>query len=161
MRRETGIRSDNLVSRSLRITGSTRMVVAAVSGAVALNGTIAMQSLGAAGQAVVVAVVFASVAVGALAISNDVFARSSQAVASLKSIGASRRSMSAAVAASVVVYGALGSAAGALAGGALGAGLAGGGFDGGLLVEASAVVASSCAAIAAGVYAGGRAAWRS
>lgn len=161
MKREIGIRSDNLVSRSLRITGSTRMIVAAVSGAVALNGTIAMQSVGTAGQLVVVAVIFASMAVGALAISNDVFTRSSQAVASLKSIGASKRSISMAVVTSVVIYGAAGSALGAVVGGALGAGLVGGAFGGGLLVEVFAVVASSCAAIAAGVYAGSRAAWRS
>lgn len=161
MKREVEIRSDNMVSRSLKITGSTRTIVAAVAGAVALNGSIAMQSLSTLGQLVVVAAVFVSLGAGSLAISKDVFTRSSQTVANLRSIGASSGSITAAVVSSVVVYGIAGAALGALVGGALGAGLAGSAFDSALLIQALAVVASSAAAIAAGVYAGGRAAWRS
>lgn len=162
MKSEVGFLGGGMVARSLKVTSSTHIVVTAVSAGVALNGMVAIQALGMTAQIVLIAVVFASLAAGSWAISMDVFTRSSQAVASLRSIGASRGTISTAVISSVLVYGAGGSALGAAIGAALGAALVNPGAAlASVITEVVAVVVASSAGIAAGVYAGGRAAWRS
>ena len=149
------------MSKSLRITGSTRLMVSAFSAAVALNGMVAIRALGPVGQGVLFAVIFVSLSAGAAAVSVDIFNRSSQAVSNLRSIGASRWSISSAVVNSVLVYGAVASTVGAALGAALGSVLAGSGLGVLALFEVLAVAVASAAALAAGVYAGGRVTWRS
>ena len=161
MKPEAVLQRGGPVARSLRITGSTHALAAAFSAAIALNGMIAAAALGALGQAAVVAVVFASVAACSAAVSVDVLNRSAKAVADLRSIGASRGSISSALFGSMVAYGATGAALGGAAGAAIGGALLGGAFGAQAMLEVLAVVAASSCAVATGAYAGGRAAWRS
>ncbi|MDE1854162.1 MAG: hypothetical protein KGI38_10535 [Thaumarchaeota archaeon] len=159
---KTEFLAGSMVTRSLKITGPTRMIVAAVSAAVALDGMVAILALGPVGQAVLFAVLFASLAAGSWAVSVDVLKRSSQAVDNLRSIGASSGAISSAVAGSLIVYGAGGSALGAVVGAGLGLALLGSGTAvASALLEAFAVVVASSAAITVGVYGGGRAVWHS
>ncbi|MCL5672351.1 MAG: hypothetical protein JRN56_07425 [Nitrososphaerota archaeon] len=149
------------IARSLRITGSTHLMVATFSAAVALNGAAAAQALGVAGLVVAVAVVFASLAVCSAAISIDILRRSGKTVSDLRSIGATSSSISSAIFGSVLAYGALGSAVGAVVGAALGSVLAGPGLALSTVYGVVAVVVASSAALAIGTYTGGRATWRS
>lgn len=149
------------VARSLRITGSTHLMAGAVSGAVALNGMAAAQELGASGQIAVLVVVFASLAACSAAMAVDVLKRSSKTVGDLRSIGASRWSISSALFGSLFLYGAIGSALGAVAGAGLGTLLSGAGFGLGTVAELFAMIVASAGAFAAGSYAGGRATWPS
>ncbi|MDG7010874.1 MAG: hypothetical protein JRN57_02015 [Nitrososphaerota archaeon] len=149
------------VARSLRISGSTHVMAAAISAAVSLNGTIALQTLGVLGQAAVVAVVFLSVAACTAAISVDILGRSTKAVSDLRSIGASRWSISSALFGSMLVYGAAGSFLGGVVGATAGSALFGGALGAQTLAEVLAVLAASVGAVAAGAYAGGRITWRS
>ncbi|MDG6919958.1 MAG: hypothetical protein JRN59_00325 [Nitrososphaerota archaeon] len=149
------------VARSLKITGSTHLMVAAFSAAVALNGAAAAQALGAGGLAVATAVVFASLAACSAALSVDILRRSSKTVADLRSIGASSSSISSAIFTSVLAFGAAGSAVGAVAGALLGSLLAGPALSLSTLYGVLVVVVASSAALATGTYAGGRATWRS
>lgn len=149
-----------LVARSLKVTRSTYLQVAAVAAGVAANASVAMQLTGILGQVALSVFIFASLSVGTWAISTEIFTRASQTVSNLRSIGATGRSLSSAVLLPVLVYGVVGSGVGVGLGLALGVSLGGhGGF--GMLVEALFVVFSCAAATAVGVYAGGRAAWRS
>ena len=151
-----------MVARSLHISRSTHLVVASVAGGIAINAALAMQFLGLAGQAALLAVVFGSLAAGAWAISMDVYSRSGQVVSNLRSIGASRNSVSSAVVLSTLGYGAGGAAFGAMAGAALGAALGGAGALGGVFfVQLAAVIFAACAGLSAGVFFGARASWRS
>ena len=127
-----------------------------------MNAAIAMQFLGMWGQLVLLTIVFVSLAAGASALSVDVYSRSSQVVSNLRSIGASRTSVSSALAVSMLGSGAGGAAIGGVAGVLLGAALAGAGMVGGtLLVQLVAVVFAASAGIAVGTFSGGRASWRS
>lgn len=147
------------VAKSLKVTSYTYAAVASLTAALAANGMLAAGPLGAAGKALVVAVVFVSLAGVTTALSADVFSRSSQAVANLRSIGASQAKISGAVATSVVVFG----AGGALLGAAAGAGLAAlvsSSPVGTSLFDALAMVVASSAAVATGAFAGGRISWR-
>ena len=149
------------VARSLRITGSTHAIAAAFSAAISLNGIIAAQALGPIGKAAVVAVIFVSVAACAAAVSVDVLSRSAKAVSDLRSVGASRRSISSALFGALFAYGAAGSALGGLVGAVLGSALAGGAFGVQSIVLVVAAVAASAGAVAAGAFLGGRSTWRS
>ncbi len=149
------------VARSLRITGSTHLMVAMLSAAVALNGAAAAQALGFTGFVVATAVVFASLAACSAAISVDILRRSGKTVSDLRSIGATSSSISSAIFGSVLAYGALGSAVGGVAGGALGSALVGPGPALSAVYGVVTVVLASSAALAVGTYAGGRATWRS
>lgn len=137
------------------------MLVAAVATAVAANATVAVQFTGLGGEIVLLALIFGSLAIGTSAISADIYARSSQTVSNLRSIGASSRSISSAVLLPVLVFGIAGSALGAGVGAGLGLTLGGPGGPVTILTEVLAVILTSSAASAAGVFAGGRAAWRS
>ena len=162
MRPAATIRSGQIIARSLKVTGTTHMLVAAVSAAVALNSTVAMRFVGFDGQVLLLAVVFASLALGSLAVSLDVYSRSGQAVANLRSIGATSGNISGALAVAIVGYGVAGAAVGAVAGGALGFALGGGGaavFS--LLAGSVSVIAAAACATGAGYYAGARLTWRS
>ncbi len=161
MKASSLIQRGNPVARSLKITGSTHLMVATFSAAVALNGAAAAQALGVAGLAVVVAIVFASLAVCSAAISVDILRRSGKTVSDLRSIGASSSSISSAIFSSVLAYGAAGSAVGAVVGAVLGSVLAGPGFALSTAYGVIAVVVASSAALATGTFAGGRATWRS
>ncbi len=157
MSREFAVHASDLVARSLKISRATHMTVAAVVAAVALNATIAIQYLSALGQAALLVLIFFSVAGGLSAISADLYSRSGQAVSSLKSIGATGKSISYAVIMSVVGYGAAGAVFGVLVGAGFGAALGNGGVSAtALLVEGLGVIVAASAATAAGVYAGGR-----
>ena len=97
-----------------------------------------------------------------MAVSADVFTRSSQAVASLRSIGASTGSLSWAVLGVVLTWGVAGAVLGCGVGAALELGLAGTAGAGiALLSEVVEVVIASAAAMAAGVFVGASMAWRS
>lgn len=160
MKAEAMLQRGGPVARSLRITGSTHAMVVAFSAAISLNGMVAAQATGLLGEAAALAVIFASVAACSAAVSIDVLNRSSKTVADLRSIGASRWSISSALFGSMFAFGAVGSALGGLAGGAIGSAIAGTGFGTSALMEAVAVVAVSASAVAAGSYVGGRATWR-
>jgi hypothetical protein len=149
------------VARSLRITGSTHMMAGAISAAVALNGMAASSELGSMGQVVVLVVLFISLAACSAAISIDILNRSSKVVGDLRSIGASRWSVSSALFGSLLLYGAVGSTFGALVGAGLGAALSGSGLGLGTAVEVFAVLVASVGALAAGSFAGERATWPS
>lgn len=154
------MRSDQAIVRSLKITGTTRSLVAAIAGAIALNSTVAIGYVGVAGEAVMLFVVFASLGLGSFAMSTDIYSRSSQTVANLRSIGATSKSISWSLASAMITYGVAGAAAGGAAGGAFGwAAGAGGGIS--ILTDVVAVIVASAGGVAAGFYAGGRAAWRS
>lgn len=148
------------MAKSLKITSYTYAVVASLAAAVAANGMLAAAPLGAAGKAAVVAVVFVSLAGVTAALSADVLSRSSQAVANLRSIGASQGRISGAVASSVVVFGAGGALVGAAAGAVLAA-LVSSSPPGASLFDALALIIASSAAVATGAFAGGRLSWRS
>ena len=151
MSRGVSLQEGQLLARSLKVSRSTHLVVATVAAAVAANAAAAMQLTGVFGQAALLALIFTTLAVGTSAISSDIYARSSQTISNLRSIGASRRSLSNAVFFSVIGYGVAGSALGAGIGGALGLTL--GGQGGALSVEIAvvAVILASYAAAAAGV----------
>jgi hypothetical protein len=158
---ETILERGGAVARSLRITGATHLMVAAISGAMALNGMLAALALGFVGEVVVIFVVFVSLAGCSAAISVDVLNRSGKAVADLRSIGASRGNISMAIFGSNLIYGALGAVLGGAIGAGMGFSLMGGAFGTQAVVDLFAVVVASAAALAAGSYAGGRMTWRS
>lgn len=161
MSREAQVSATQMVARSLKISTATHLVVASVSAGVAVNAAISMQFMGLGGQVVLLAVVFASLAVGSAAISLDVYSRSSQVVANLRSIGASRTSVSYAVVFSVIGYGAGGAALGGVIGALLGTALGAGTLGGAFLVQLFAVIVAACAGMSTGVFMGARSAWRS
>jgi len=161
MSRGISLHEGQLLARSLKVSKSTHLVVATVAAAVAANAAAAIQMTGTAGQAILLALIFVTLAAGTSAISSDIYARSSQTIANLRSIGASSRSLSSAVFLSVIGYGVAGSALGAGVGSALGFALGGQGGVASLLVAVLGVILASSAAAAAGVYAGGRRTWRS
>lgn len=149
-----------VVARSLKITRATHLVVASVAAAVTINAAVAVRLVGLPGQAVLLAVVFATLAVGSSAVSMDVYSRSSQAVSNLRSIGATRNTVSSAVAYSMMAYGAGGAALGGVVGVAIGGVLGGAGTSGGtVLVQMVAVIFVACAGLVAGAFAGARQAW--
>ncbi len=143
------------------MTRATYALVAVANAAITANAMVAIGYSSFAGQLALEAFLFASMALIAFAVSADVFARSGQAVSSLRSIGASKASLSMVVATTVLVYGAAGSVLGAGLGGAIGMGLEGLSAGLGTAVNAVIVVVVSASATAAGVYAGARTAWRS
>jgi len=161
MSRGISLHEGQLLARSLKVSKSTHLVVATVAAAVAANAAAAIQMTGTVGQAILLALIFVTLAAGTSAISSDIYARSSQTIANLRSIGASSRSLSSAVFLSVIGYGVAGSALGAGVGSALGFALGGQGGVASLLVAVLGVILASSAAAAAGVYAGGRRTWRS
>lgn len=149
--------ASDLVARSLKIGRATHVTVAALVAGIALNASIAIQFLGTLGQGVLLVVIFLSVVAGLSAISADLFSRSGQAVSSLKSIGASGKSISYAVTLSVVGYGAAGAVLGAVAGAAAGVAFGNAGASATSLVLGwLGVVAAASSATAAGVYAGAK-----
>ena len=161
MSRGVSIQEGQLLARSLHVTRSTHVVVASLAAAVAANAAAAIQLTGLVGQIALLVVIFVTVAAGTSAISTDIFARSSQTIANLRSIGASSRSLSNAIFFSVIGYGVAGSALGGGVGAALGIALgAQGGAFSALLAVLGVILASSAAAVA-GVYAGGRRNWSS
>lgn len=151
-----------VVARSLKMTRATHVLVAAPTGAVAANVMVAMQFIGLSGQLALLALIFASVSAATLAISADVFTRSSQTVSNLRSIGASTRSLSGAMLGVALTWGLAGAAVGACLGAVLGVGLAGtSGPALSLLAEAAEVLVASAGAMTAGVYFGASLAWHS
>ncbi|HEV2225504.1 MAG TPA: hypothetical protein VGR56_01715 [Nitrososphaerales archaeon] len=161
MSRGIPVSEGQLLARGLKITRSTHFLVAAVATAIAANAMVAVQFTGLVGEIVLLALIFGSLAIGTSAISADIYARSSQTVSNLRSIGASSRIISSAVLVPVLGFGIVGSALGAGVGAGLGMTLGGSGGPVTILSEVFAVILTSSAASAAGVYAGGRAAWRS
>ncbi|MDG7007175.1 MAG: hypothetical protein JRN06_02890 [Nitrososphaerota archaeon] len=160
MSREATVSATQMVARSLKISAATHLVVASVAVGVAVNAAVAMQFLGVTGQAVLLAIVFASLAAGGAAVSVDVYSRSAQVVSNLRSIGASSGSVSSAVVLSLIGYGAGGSALGGVLGTTLGAALGGAGILGEtLLVHMVAVVFAACTGLSAGIFFGARASW--
>jgi len=161
MSRGASLQEGQLLARSLNVSKSTHLVVASLAAAVAANATAAIQLTGLMGEIALLFVIFVTLAVGTSAISTDIFARSGQTIANLRSIGASSRSLSNAVFFSVIGYGVGGSALGAGIGAALGLVLGGqGGALSAVLAVLCVILASSAAAVA-GVYAGGRRTWSS
>jgi uncharacterized membrane protein YgaE (UPF0421/DUF939 family) len=160
MSRGLSLQEGQILARSLKVSKSTRLVVATVAAAVAANAAVAMQFTSFTAQIAMLVLIFVSLAAGTSAISSDIYSRSSQTISNLRSIGASSRSLSSAVFFSVIGYGVAGSALGAGIGAALGLSLGGQGGAVSVLVAVLAVVLASSAAAAAGVYAGGRGTWR-
>jgi len=159
---EFSMRSSQVIARSLKITRTTHSLVAAITAAVALNSMVAIQYLGVSGQAALLVAVFVSLGVGSLAVSKDVYSRSIQTVANLRSIGATTGSISSALASAMIVYGLAGAVIGVAAGSALGFTFgSSGAWSVSLLSEAIGVIAASSGAIAAGFYIGARTTWRS
>jgi len=160
MSRGVSLQEGQLLARSLNVSKSTHLVVATVAAAVAANAAAAIQLTGLAGQVALLSLIFVTLALGTSAISSDIYTRSSQTIANLRSIGASSRSLSSAVFFSVIGYGVAGSALGAGVGAAMGIALGGQGGAVSVLVAVVGVILASSAAAAAGVYAGVRRTWR-
>jgi predicted lysophospholipase L1 biosynthesis ABC-type transport system permease subunit len=153
---------DAVVARSLGMTRSTHILVAALTMAVTANATVAMQFINFSGQSALLAVLFISMAVVASAVSTDVLARSSQTVGNLKSLGATKGKVSGVVLFSVLAYGVVGTALGSGLGGALGFVI--GNFSGvatGLIAQSMTVFVVAAVATATGAYAGTKFTWRS
>ncbi len=152
---------DSMVARSLRISRPTFYMIAASSAAVAANATITLQVLSSAGQAAVLGFTSLFVGIVGAAVAIDILSRSSQALVTLRTLGAKREAVAVSMVASLVVFGAAGSALGAALGVGLVAALIGSGplILGGTLVNALFVLGLSAAAIGVGVYAGVRASW--
>ena len=161
MSREATVSATAMVARSLKISGTTQMVVGSVSAVVAVNAAVSIQFLGVGGQAAILAIAFLSLAAASAAVSMDVYSRSAQVVSNLRSIGASRNSVSSAVVLSLIGYGGGGAVLGGAMGTALGAVLAAGTQETALAVQLAAVVLATCGGTAAGVFYGARASWRS
>jgi len=159
MSRGVSLQEGQLLSRSLNVSRSTHLVVASLAAAISANAAAAIQLIGLTGQIALLVVIFVTIAAGTSAISSDIFARSSQTISNLRSIGASRGSLSSAVFFSVIGYGVAGSALGAGVGAALGVALGGQGGAFSILFAVFGVILASSAAAAAGVYAGGRGTW--
>jgi hypothetical protein len=159
--RRVSLQEGQLLARSLNVSKSTHLVVASLAAAVAANAAAAIQLTELMGQIALLVVIFVTVAAGTSAISSDIFARSRQAIANLRSIGASSRTLSKAVFFSMIGYGVAGSALGAGVGAALGIALGGQGGAFSALFAVLGVILTSSAAAAAGVYAGGRRTWSS
>jgi len=161
MSRGVSLQEGQLLARSLNVSKSTHLLVASLATAVCANAAAAIQLIGLTGQITLLVLIFVTVAAGTSAISSDIFARSSQTIANLRSIGASSRSLSNAVFFSVIGYGLAGSALGGGVGAALGMALGGQGGAFSALFAVLGVILASSAAAAAGVYAGGRRTWSS
>ena len=161
MSRGVFLQEGQLLARSLKVSKSTHLVVATLAVAVAANAAAAIQLIGLVGQIALLSLIFVTLALGTSAISSDIYARSSQTIANLRSIGASSRSLSSAVFFSVIGYGVAGSTVGAGVGAALGMALGGQGGAAAVLVTVLGVILASSAAAVAGVYAGVRRTWRS
>jgi len=160
MSRGVTLQEGQLLARSLNVSKSTHLVVATLAAAVAANAAAAIQLIGLFGQISLLALIFVTLALGTSAISTDIYTRSGQTIANLRSIGASRRSLSSAVFFSVIGYGIAGSALGAGLGAALGVAMGGQGGAVTVVVAVLGVILASSAAAAAGVYAGVRRTWR-
>jgi len=127
-----------------------------------MNAMIAMQCVGFDAQLALLAIVFVTLAVGTLALSSDLYSRSSQTVSNLRSIGASKGAISSAFALAIVAYGVAGAVVGVAAGSALGFALGSSGAGAiSLVVESLGVMVAASTATSAGFYAGARSAWRS
>ena len=149
-----------VVARSLKMTRVTYALVGVANASIAANSVVAIGYSAFAGQMTLYGFLFASMAMVATAISADVFARSGQAVSSLRSIGASRNSISLVVTTTVLVYGAAGAILGAVLGTAIGMGIGGLATSVDTAFTALIVVTISAVATATGVYAGARLTWR-
>jgi predicted lysophospholipase L1 biosynthesis ABC-type transport system permease subunit len=138
--------------------------VATFTAAVAANEVVTIQVMNSLGQAVVLGVMFVFVSVIGAAVAVDIFSRSNQTVATLRSIGAQRGSISTSILASVLVFACAGSAAGALLGTGLGSlsifGAIGTPGLMGAILDAVLVLGLTAVASGVGVYIGVRAAWR-
>lgn len=155
-------RGSTLVARGLRISSPTKVLAAALAGAVSVNASLAMQFGGTDVLAALVALFFASVAAGAWAISRDICSRSAQAISNLRSIGATRASILSAVLLSVLLYATLAAALGAVAGTAAGDSVLGAGVSlTHALSYAALLAAAAASASGAGAYAGVKGAWHS
>lgn len=161
MSRGFSLVADSVVTRSLKMTRATNVMVAALVAAVAGNVMVAIQFLGLLGQTVLLGLVFVSLAAAISAVCMDIFARSSQTVSNLRSIGATFGGLSGAVLGVVLAWGLLGAALGAGLGVVFGIGLSGSGTSLSLLVEVVSVIAACAGAMGAGVYVGVKFAWRS
>jgi hypothetical protein len=161
MSRGVSLQEGQLLARSLNVSKSTHLLVASVAAAIAANAAAAIQLTGLTGQIALLSLIFVTLAAGTSAISSDIYARSSQTIANLRSIGASSRSLTNAVFFSVIGYGVAGAALGAGVGAALGIALGGQGGAISAVVAILGVILASSAAAAAGVYAGGRRTWSS
>ncbi len=152
---------DPMVVRSLRISRPTFYMVAAFSATVAANTMISLQALSSVGQAAVLGFISLFVGIVGAAVTIDILSRSSQGLATLRTLGAKKGAVAVSMVASLVTFGAAGSVLGA----ALGVGLVAAFIRSGSLVLSSALVNAllvfgiSTAAIGVGVYAGVRASW--
>ena len=152
---------DSIVVRSLRIARPTFYMVAAFSAAVAVNAMVTLQVLNFVGQATVLGFTSLFIGIVGAAVAIDILSRSSQGLATLRTLGAKREAVAVSMVASLVAFGAAGSAVGT----ALGVGLvealmrSGPSILSGALVNALLILGLSAAAISVGVYAGVRASW--
>ena len=155
-------RTYGAVAKSLRITRSTYVLVAALTAGITANAMVAIQFQGLAGQATLFALAFVSVAVATCAVSADMFSRSRQVVDNLLSMGAKKGTLSRAVLATVFTYGTIGSLLGVLVGAGVGYALSNFTSAGvAILSEAVTFLIVSAGATTAGVYTGVGVAWRS
>jgi predicted lysophospholipase L1 biosynthesis ABC-type transport system permease subunit len=150
-----------MVARSLRISRPTFYMVAAFSAAVAANAMITLQVLNSAGQAAVLGFTSLFVGIVGAAVAVDILSRSSQGLATLRTLGAKRETVAVSMVASLVTFGAAGSALGAALGVGLVAALirSGPSILSSTLVNALFVLGLSASAIGVGVYAGVRSSW--
>jgi len=155
-------RSDGVVAKSLKMTRATSVLVAALTAGISVNAMVAMQFVGGVAQAVLAGIVFGTLVISTSAVAADVFARSEQSIANLRSIGATLKSMTGAILGAVILWGVAGAILGTGAGSAIGTVSGGSSATAvSVLVEGSVVILLSVAAMSAGVYLGARRSWRS
>jgi len=162
MRRGVVLGQGSMVTKSLRISRPTFYMVAAFSATVAANATITLQVLSSVGQAAVLGFTSLFIGIVGAAVAIDILSRSSLALGTLRTFGAKREDVAAAMVARLVVFGAAGSALGAAFGDCLIAVLRGSGplILSVILVNALSVLGLLAAAIGVGVYVGVRVSWR-
>jgi hypothetical protein len=153
--------NDSVIARSLKVTNATFLMVGSVTTLMACESMVILGLLNALGEAAILGLTFALGLVITSALATDLVLRSSQSVATLRSLGATRGAVFRSILTSVFIFGVAGTAFGVAAGAGLGLGAGGAASLGGTLVNAALVAVLTLAALGAGVFVGVMRSWRS
>ena len=157
--------SDPAITKSLKVSGLTFLMVASFTTLAAADAMVTLQIFNIVGQAAILSMTFIFVSVCASAIVADLLVRSGQSIDTLRSLGATKGAVVKSVFMGILMSGLIGAAIGVCLGGGLGAALSvfgvyAVGSIGGGLINAVAVFVLSIAALGSGVYIGVRRSWR-
>jgi uncharacterized membrane protein len=157
--------TDPAITKSLKVTRVTFMMVASFTTLAAADAMVTLQIFNVFGQATILALTFFFVTLCASAIVADLIIRSGQTIATLRSLGATKSAVIKSVFMGILTSGLVGSVVGILLGAGLGAAVGVFGVQtsasiGGGLVSAIMVLVFSIAALGSGAYVGVRRTWR-